>query len=492
MAARSGKAKVDLSPEEFREMGHRLVDDVASFLENIGSRPVAPGGKPSDVRALLGSPDIPEEGADPVRILAEATQLLFGNSTFNGHPRFFGYITASATPIGILGEMLAAAVNSNVGAWHLSPAATEIELQTIRWMAELTGFPVKCGGIFVSGGNMANMVGFLAAKAKVARNFPAPGDQSRFRCYASVETHTWIDKAMDIAGLSRDAVRHLETDARGRVSAVDLREMIEEDRAAGAIPFLVIATAGTTNIGAVDPIDEMADVCENHEVWLHVDGAYGAPVAALPGSSPDFRAMGRAQSLAVDPHKWLYAPLEAGCALVRDRSDLERAFSHHPHYYHFDEIEGEAGTNFHELGPQNSRGFRALKVWLAMKQVGRAGYVEMISQDIALTAELFEAVQAHPHLEAFTCELSIATFRYVPPDLRSALDSSAAYLNMLNEAVLSNLQLEGECFLSNATIDDRFLLRACIVNFRTTTGDVKAVPEIVARVGQRLDAELRR
>jgi aromatic-L-amino-acid decarboxylase len=202
--------------------------------------------------------------------------------------------------------------------------------------------------------------------------------------------------------------------------------------------------------------------------------------------------MGRAQSLAIDPHKWLYAPLEAGCALVRDRADLEQTFSHHPHYYHFDDIEGEAGTNFHELGPQNSRGFRALKVWLAMKQVGRAGYVEMISQDIALTSELFEAVQSHPHLEAFTCELSIATFRYVPPDMRSSLDTNAAYLNMLNEAVLSNLQVEGECFLSNAIIDDRFLLRACIVNFRTTTDDVKAIPEIVARVGQRLDAELRR
>src|SRR5688572_13958706 len=201
MTARSGKAKIDLTAAEFREMGHRLVDDVASLLEGIGSRPVAPGGKPSEIRALLGAPEIPEQGANPAQILADATQLLFDNSTFNGHPRFFGYITASATPIGILGEMLAAAVNSNVGAWHLSPAATEIELQTIRWMAEMTGFPVKCGGIFVSGGNMANMVGFLAAKSKASRSYPTAGDKSRFRCYASVETHTWIDKAVDIAGL---------------------------------------------------------------------------------------------------------------------------------------------------------------------------------------------------------------------------------------------------------------------------------------------------
>ncbi len=482
--AREGVAPIDMSSETFRALGHKLVDDVAAALEHIRDLPVSPGAKPSEIRSLLGDPHIPENGSDPAQILSDATSLLFENSTFNGHPKFFGYITASAAPIGILGDLLAAAVNPNAGAWILSPAATEIELQTIRWMAQLTGFPADAGGIFVSGGNMANMVCFLAAKAKAPR-------VADLRCYASAETHTWIEKAVDIAGLGADAVRRLAVDEGERVSASELRDAIAADKGAGRTPFLVIATAGTTNTGAVDPISEIADVCREHDVWLHIDGAYGAPVAALPSASADLRAIGRADSLAIDPHKWLYAPLEAGCALVRDRADLKRAYSHHPHYYHFEEIEGEAGTNFHELGPQNSRGFRALKVWLALKQVGRAGYVQMIEQDIALAREMFDAVRSEPELEAYTCELSIATFRYVPSDLRSRLEESSDYLNKLNEALVTALQVEGEVFVSNAVIRGRFLLRACIVNFRTTTADVRAVPDIVTRVGRRIDKEMR-
>ncbi len=482
--ARESLAPIDMSGDTFRALGHRLVDEIATELDRIRELPVSPGSKPSDVRSLLGDPHIPESGADPGQILSDATALLFQNSTFNGHPRFFGYITASAAPIGILGDLLASAINPNAGAWILSPAATEIELQTIRWMAELTGFPSDTGGIFVSGGNMANMVCFLAARAKV----PVGGD---LRCYASAETHTWIEKAVDIAGLGADAICRLAIDDDERVSANELRDQIAADKAAGKTPFLVVATAGTTNTGAVDPIAGIADVCRDHNVWLHIDGAYGAPVAALPGASPDLRAIGRADSLAIDPHKWLYAPLEAGCALVRDRADLKRAYSHHPHYYHFDEIDGEAGTNFHELGPQNSRGFRALKVWLAMKQVGRAGYIEMIEQDIALTRALFDAVRREPELEAHTCELSIATFRYVPSDIRSRAEEFSDYLNQLNEALVTALQVEGEVFVSNAVIRGRFLMRACIVNFRTTIDDVNAVPQIVTRVGKRIDARMR-
>ena len=488
---RSGKAVIDIPTDEFRAMGHRLVDDIAALLDAIRKKPVAPGKKPSEVRALLGQASLPETGEDPGLILEDATRLLFRNSTFNGHPRFFGFITASATPIGILGEMLAAAVNPNAGAWILSPAATEIELQTVRWMAELTGFPVNCGGIFVSGGNMANMLCFMAARAKAARVMAESGSGKQLRCYASVETHTWIEKAVDITGLGAASICRLPIDRQGRISATHLREAIDRDIREGAAPFLVVATAGTTNTGAVDPIAEITDVCREREVWLHVDGAYGAPVAALPGASQDLVAIGSSDSLAIDPHKWLYAPLEAGCALVRDKADLLRAFSHHPHYYHFEDIEGEAGTNFHELGPQNSRGFRALKVWLALKQVGRSGYVEMISQDISLARKMFEAVSAAPLLEAFTCELSIVTFRFVPARLRNSPSDDADYLNRLNEEILSVLQLEGEMFLSNATIDGKFLLRACIVNFRTTTDDARAVAEIVVRTGERVDEYLR-
>jgi len=484
LAGRTGPAAIDIPAEQFRQLGHQLVDDVAALLGGLRDRPVAPGLDPSDIRARLGDASMPQAGADPAEILADATRFLFDHSTFNGHPRFFGYITASAAPMGILGEMLAAAVNPNVGGWILSPAASEIELQTVRWMAELTGFPADCSGLFVSGGNMANIVCFLAAKAKA-------GPGGKLRCYASAETHTWIDKALDISGLGPDSMVRLALDDGERIDPAELRAAIERDRSAGMRPFLVIATAGTTNTGAVDPISAVADLCSETGIWLHVDGAYGAPVAALPDASSDLRAISRADSLAIDPHKWLYAPLEAGCALVKSRDDLLRAYSHNPHYYHFPEAEGEPGTNFHELGLQNSRGFRALKVWLAMRQVGRAGYVEMIEQDVSLAREMFDAIDAEETLEARTCELSIVTFRYVPPDLRARAGESVEYLNQLNEDIVSALQLGGEIFVSNATIRGTFLLRACIVNFRTTTADVRAVPEIVARVGRRIDEGLR-
>lgn len=483
---RSEPAPIDISAHDFREIGHRLVDDIASFLDNIGEQRVAPGMKPSEVRAAVGASSLPESGSDAATIVADATELLFAHSTLNGHPRFFGYITAPAAPIGILGEMLAATVNANAGAWSLAPAATEIELQTIRWMAELIGYPADTGGLFVSGGNMANIVCFLAARA-------AAKSKEGLRCYASTDTHTWIEKAVDIAGLGASCITHLPVDSRGRASAAELGDAIAADRKAGLSPFFVVATAGSTNTGSIDPISDIAAVCKREGVWLHVDGAYGAPVAALPDAPADLRAIHLADSVAIDPHKWLYAPLEAGCALVRDRELLRSAFSHHPPYYHFDTNEGEEETNFYEFGPQNSRGFRALKVWLAFRQVGRAGYVKMIRQDIELAQQLYEAISAEPDLEAVTCELSIVTFAYVPLDLSgdASAGKSMEYLNALNQAVLTELQAGGDVFVSNAVIGERFLLRACIVNFRTMTADVLAVPGIVVAVGTRIDQQMR-
>jgi glutamate/tyrosine decarboxylase-like PLP-dependent enzyme len=241
--------------------------------------------------------------------------------------------------------------------------------------------------------------------------------------------------------------------------------------------------------GAVDPLFEIAEICREAGIWFHVDGAYGAFAAAVTGTPRDLQALRLADSVAVDPHKWLYAPLEAGCILARDPEKLRNAFAYHPPYYHF----GEEATNYVDFGPQNSRGFRALKVWLALQQVGRDGYVQMIGDDIRLSERLFAAVAAHPELEACTQGLSISTFRYVPADLRSQSKSAgaAAHLNALNEALLERIQSSGEAFVSNAVVRGRYLLRACIVNFHTAAADVDALPEIVARLGREIDAGMR-
>jgi glutamate/tyrosine decarboxylase-like PLP-dependent enzyme len=277
----------------------------------------------------------------------------------------------------MLADLLAAAVNANVGAWKLAPIATEIEVQVIRWLAQFIGYPADCGGLLLSGDNMANLTCFLAARATQAgwdlRSKGVSGGP-RLCVYASPGTHTWIQKAADLAGLATDAIHWIDG-PRG-MDLAELQARYRRDRDEGYQPFLVVGSAGTVKL------------------WFHVDGAYGAFACGLEGTPPQLAGLQSADSVAVDPHKWLYAPLEAGCALVRNPSALRNAFSYHPSYYSFD---GE-GINYYDLGPQNSRGFRALKVWLALQQAGAAGYREMIRDDITLARYLYDLAVDPPRV----------------------------------------------------------------------------------------------
>jgi aromatic-L-amino-acid/L-tryptophan decarboxylase len=496
MESDSGRrAPLAMDAATFRVLGHRLVDQLAQLLASIPQGPVTRNESPSAVRDALDlTGPLPEAGTEAGALLEDTARLLFEHSLFNGHPRFFGYITAPPAPIGMLGDFLASALNPNVGAWTLSPAATEIESQTVRWIAEFIGYPTNCGGLLVSGGNMANFVCFLAARAaKAGWDVRAQGvgghSRPKLRVYVSAETHTWIQKGVDLGGLGTNAIRWIPTDARLRMDLTVLRRTIDADRAAGDLPCLVVGTAGSVSTGIVDPLGDIAALCKEYDIWFHVDGAYGGFAAALPDASEDLRGLSLADSVAVDPHKWLYAPLEAGCALVRNPAALRAAFAYHPPYYHFE----EQATNFVDYGPQNSRGFRSLKVWLALRQAGAAGYRQMIADDIRLSQAMAAAVTRHPELQLATQELSITTFRFVPGDLRSQVGDEAAerHLDALNRELLDRLQRGGEAFVSNAIIGGRYLLRACIVNFHTARADVEALPEIVSRIGRIVDAELR-
>jgi aromatic-L-amino-acid decarboxylase len=492
---RSREAPLEIRGDEFRNLGHQLVNEIAEFLDGLPQRPVNVDEPPQAIRELLGTDALPESGTSAADLFDGVADLLFDHSLFNGHPRFWGYITSSAAPIGALADLLAAAVNPNVGAYVLSPMASEIEAQTIRWIADLIGYPRTCGGVLVSGGNMANFVCFLAArKAKATWDLKEEGlstSNPRLIAYVSKETHTWIDKAAELFGLGAKSVRWIETNANQQMDLEALEKQIQVDRAENHLPFLVVGTAGTVSTGVTDPLPEIAAICKKYDLWFHVDGAYGAPAAALPDADTELIGLREADSIALDPHKWLYSPLEAGCALVRDPQHMIDTYSHHPAYYHFDETEAGAAINYLEFGLQNSRGFRALKVWLGLRQVGRDGYIQMIGDDIALAKALFSAVSATPELQAVTQNLSITTFRFVPRDLPDNLTIVEPYLNELNEELLNRIQKSGEAFVSNAVIAGKYLLRACIVNFRTTLSDVQALPEIVVRFGKQLDAEMR-
>lgn len=489
-------APLEMSAKAFQDLGHHLVDTIAAFLASLPARPAAPDTDSGEVLEALGRGALPEDGSAAGDLLDEAADLLMTYSRLNGHPRSWGYVIGSPAPIGILGDFLASAINPNCTSWIASPVAAEMERQAVGWIADLLGYPKAGEGLLVSGGTMANFVGFLAARrAKTPWDVRTAGimgsDKPRLRAYASEETHTWIQKAADMAGLGTDSIRWIPCDRNQRLDIQTLRRCIEQDRAKGDLPFLVVGTAGTVSTGAVDPLPEMAKMCRQHDLWFHVDGAYGAFAVAVPGTPPDLTGLRDADSIAVDGHKWLYLPLEVGCVLTRDPQALTQTFSYQPAYYSFPTYPEDDPIHYHQLGPQNSRGLRALKLWLALRLAGRNGYISMIGQDLNLACRLHSVIERSPDLEAVTQSLSLTTFRYSPADLDPSEPNAAEYLNDLNGALLARLQRSGELFISNAVVDGRYLLRACITNFRTAPADVDAVPEIVRRHGAALDQEMR-
>lgn len=489
-----GTPALAMSAAEFRELGHQLIEDIAAFYDSLPERPLTTRRSASQIRERLGRGTLPERGTPARDLLNEAAPLLFDNSLHNGHPGFLGYISASAAPLGALADLLAAAVNPNVAKWELSPVASEIETQTVRWIAEMVGFPGDCGGIMVSGGNAANFHGFVAARRAMARHDVRReglyGEPRKMTAYVSRETHTWIDKAADICGHGAATVRWIETDSEQRMSLPALQKRVADDRRDGHLPFLVVGTAGTVATGAVDPLREIAAWCKREKIWMHVDGAYGAPAASLPESPDDLHALSLADSVALDPHKWLYSPIEAACILTRDPDALRNAFEFRPTYYHFNG-EDVSGIDYYQHGTQNSRGFRALKTWLGLRRAGLQGYRGMIRGNIAMAAHCHRTVAGRPDFEARSLNLSITTFRYVPEDLQDCRDELSDYLNRLNEAVLAEVQRSGRAFVSNACVDGDYLLRACVVNFRTTRADIDAAIELIAGIGRAVDGRMR-
>lgn len=490
-------AILNMSPAEFRRIAHAMVDDLAEFIEKMPANKITQGFTPSAVRKLIGAENkLPSAGGDASAIVKDATSLLTQHSLFNGHPRFMGYITSSPAPIGAIADFISSLTNPNCGAFILSPVATEIELQCMRWIAELIGYPRQCGGLLVSGGNMANIAGLWAARKKMAtwniREEGLTGQGLKFTLYATPQVHTWLQKTADLLGLGLQAIRWIPVDKDLKMDVAALDKTIGQDIANGFVPLAVIGTAGSVGFGTVDPLKEIAAVCRKHKTWFHIDGAYGGLAASLPELTAVFTGLEEADSIAIDPHKWLYCPLEAGCILVRDPNLLADAFSFHPVYYQFDKVGDETPVNFYEWGPQNSRGFRALKVWMVLQQAGLDGIQQMIREDISLAKRLYHELGRHKNIEVFPGDLSITTFRYVPDDYSLGKNENQEFLNQLNTRLLDDLQRSGELFVSNTLLDEKYLLRSCIVNFRTSLNDIMAIPDIIVRLGKEAEKSILR
>ena len=310
---------IDISQKDFKNIGYKLVDTIADFFATISDKPVTTGETSEQLQKLLGTDELPEKGSDAGALVSIATDLLLSHSLLNGHPKFLGYITGSPAPIGALADMLAATVNPNVGAQILSPMATEIEKQTVQWLAGFIGLPPGYGGILVSGGNMANFTGFLAGRtAKAPKHIKEDGisqSSEKMVMYCAKSTHTWIDKAAFLFGLGTNAIRWIETDDSNKMNIDKLDEAIRNDLAHDYLPIMVVGTAGDVSTGAVDDLLSISLICKKYDLWFHVDGAYGIPAAVVPECKPLFEGIEEADSIALDPHKWLYSPLEAGCTL---------------------------------------------------------------------------------------------------------------------------------------------------------------------------------
>jgi glutamate/tyrosine decarboxylase-like PLP-dependent enzyme len=458
------------SPDQHAQAAALLADFSARYLAGVADRPVFPKIDRSALTALKGE-SMPRVGQSLQTLFEEFEQVVVPNSTHTAHPRFLPYVQPSPNALSPYADHLAGVVNQNCNLWHLSPAANVVEQTVLRWFADLFGLPESAGGIITSGGSMANMVALTAARDNAlgaeARSEGLQGGSAPLVLYTSEEVHSSIDKAVSMLGLGTRHLRHVATDAEFRMRLDLLAQAVAADRTAGLRPFCVVASAGTVTTGAIDPIAQLSEFCRANGLWLHIDGAYGALTALSPRFRKPMSAIGLADSVSLDPHKFLFCAFEAGCVLVRDRQHLRHAFHAQPSYLTM--TEDPDFIDFANQGPQLSRAFKALKVWWSLKHFGADAYGRVINRmhDLALT--MGRRIDAHPDFEL----LAPVVFNCVCFRLHSLDDAG-------NRRVLKQLVDSGDAFLGPASVKGRTGLRACFMNLRTTEADVDFIVERLA------------
>jgi aromatic-L-amino-acid/L-tryptophan decarboxylase len=456
----------DMPPAEFRRLGHEVVDWIARYLEEIDRYPVFPDIAPGWVRDRL--PEVPPEaGESPDRILADFRQVVVPAVTHWNHPSFHGYFAVTGSGPGILGEMLSAALNINAMVWRSSPAGTELEEHVLDWLRQMLGLPPGFMGVINDTASTSSLIALAAAREA---GLPEARDDGLFgaprgRIYASAEAHSSIDKAGITLGFGRSGVRHVEADERFRMRPAALRAAIEQDLAEGVRPIAVVATVGTTSTTSVDPVPAVADLAEEYGLWLHVDAAYAGAAALVPELAPAFEGWERADSIVVNPHKWLFTPVDCSVLYSRRPEVIRAAFSVTPEYLKTQEL--GVGTNLMDYGVALGRRFRALKLWFVLRYFGREGIAARIREHVRLARELagwvdgsaeWERVAPHP--------FGTVVFRYAPPGV------TEAEADRLNEEIMERVNRSGEAFVSHSKLHGRTVIRLSIGNLKTTEAHV--------------------
>ncbi len=483
---------LDWNPERARDIGERMLELWVELLARLRELPVSRMEPAAEVAAAMQLP-IPAEGLEPSAIAELLRPLLFEHSVYAGHPGHLSYVTGAGTVPGAAADLLAAGLNANVGGWMLSPGASELEAHLLRWLASRFGLPPGSGGLMTSGGAASNFTALKVARDAVAPDARRVGlGGARLAIYASREAHATIAEAADMLGLGEAAVRGIETDDACRMRLDALERAIAADRGAGIRAMAIVGTAGTTGTGAIDPLPELSDVARRERVWFHVDAAYGGAAVLAPELRPLLAGVERADSVAFDPHKWLSTPQSSAALLVRDLETLRRSFSHTDVAYVREDLDlTGSGQNLGGLGPQWSRAFSALKVWVSLAAHGADAYGRRIAHDVELARYLDRRVREHPSLESMApVTLSIACFRFFPPGLPEGPERDT-YLDRLNEHLMVEIRRDGHSFPSNAEIRGRYAVRACITNFRTEAVDLDALVDAAVALGETLDGRLR-
>ncbi len=479
------KSEETLDPQDWddmRALGHRMIDDVMESLQNIRERPVWQP-IPEHVKASLSKP-LPITPSRPADVYEEFRNTIMPYPMGNIHPRFWGWVMGNGTPLGVLAEMLAAGMNPNMGGGE--HVANYVESEVLSWCKEMMGFPAEASGLLVSGGSMANLVGVTVARNSRAsfdiRREGLQSDHPRLVMYGSAEMHSSLEKSVELIGLGGSALRKIPVNAEYQIDLSALRKAIQEDRRAGLRPFCVVGNAGTVNTGALDDLEALAEISRGEGLWMHVDGAFGALARLSPALRALVAGLEKADSLAFDLHKWMYMPFEVGCVLVRREQDHRRAFSLTPDYLSRAERGLAAGTHwFSDYGIQLTRGFRALKVWMSIKEHGVEKYGRLIRQNVDQARYLAGLVDESPVLERLApVPLNIVCFRYRAPGY------GEEELNALNGELLIRLHESGIAAPSSTTLNGRYALRAAITNHRSRREDFDVLVHAVERIGKEL------
>lgn len=462
-------SQLDFTAEELRRLGYAAIDAIVERLSGLRAGKPWRGGRRGELEALFREP-CPEHGRDPDAVMARAVGEILPRAGRIDHPRFFAFVPSAPSSASLLGDVLATGFNVFQGTWLESAGPSQIELVVLDWFREWLDMPEGASGLFTSGGSAANLMAIVAARE-------AAGHPQNPAVYMSAQSHSSVERAARIAGFRGDALRHAECGPDYRIKIDALQRSVAADRAEGRTPVLVAVNAGATNTGLVDPLPELAAWCRSEGIWLHVDGAYGGFAVLSDRGREQLAGIGEADSVTLDPHKWLFQPYESGCLMVRDTATLESAFRIMPEYLQDTDL-GLEHVNFADRGLQLTRSFRALKVWMAMQMHGREAHAAAVDRSIDLGDRAQRWIEEHPQMELLSAaSLGIVCFRWNPGGL------DEAQLEALNRSMQDTVIAEGTAMMSSTRLDGRYALRLCIMNHRTTADDVDTTLHRLAELG---------